>query len=88
MSKDKGDNVPTAARQLTSFLQRVERLEEDKKAVGTDIREVYAEAKSSGFDVKVLREIVKRRRKTRQELEEQDALLATYETNIDSVLLE
>lgn len=87
MAKDKeGDNVPTANRRLFSFIERVERLNEDKKAVATDTREVFAEAKAAGFDVKTMRQVIKRRAMDRADLEEQDALLATYETAIDSIL--
>jgi uncharacterized protein (UPF0335 family) len=81
-----GDNVDTAARRLNSFIQRIENLNEEKKATTTDIREVFAEAKAAGFDVKVMRQVIKRRAMDRADLEEQDAVLATYETALDSVL--
>jgi uncharacterized protein (UPF0335 family) len=81
-----GDNVGASARRLNSFIQRIERLNDEKKATTTDIREVFAEAKSSGFDVKVMRQVIKRRAMDRADLEEQDAVLATYETALDSVL--
>lgn len=81
-----GDNVAPAARQLASFIQRIERLNDDKKAVAEDVKEVFAEAKGSGFDVKIMRQVIKRRAMDRADLEEQDATLANYETNLDSVL--
>lgn len=64
--------------QLKSFIERVERLEEEKAALAGDIKEVYAEAKSSGFDVKALRTIVRMRRQDDTERKEQEAVLETY----------
>lgn len=86
MSKQKGDNVSDAARRLASFVQRLEKLDEEKTALSQDISEVKKEAKSAGFDMKVLNEVLKRRKKGRESTEEFDALLATYETSLDSVL--
>jgi uncharacterized protein (UPF0335 family) len=59
-----------SANQLNSFVERVERLAEEKKSIADDIRDVYAEAKSNGFDVKVLREVVKLRRWDREKLQQ------------------
>ena len=64
--------------QLKAIIERVERLEEEKKAISDDIRDVFAEAKVSGFDVKALRTIVKLRKMETTEREEQDAILETY----------
>ena len=64
--------------QLKAFIERVERLEEEKKAIADDIREVYAEAKGSGFDVKALRAIVRLRKQDTDERREQQAILETY----------
>ena len=64
--------------QLKAFIERVERLEEEKKAIGDDIRDVYAEAKASGFDVKALRTIVRLRKQDADERREQEAILETY----------
>jgi uncharacterized protein (UPF0335 family) len=64
--------------QLKAFIERVERLEEEKKALADDIRDVYAEAKGNGYDVKALREIVRRRKIDKDELAERDAILDTY----------
>ncbi len=63
---------------LKAFVERVERLEEEKKTISDDIRDVYAEAKSSGFDVKALRMIVRLRKQDADERKEQDAILETY----------
>ena len=64
--------------QLKAFIERVERLEEEKKAIADDIRDVYAEAKGSGFDVKALRVIVRLRKQDTDERREQQAILETY----------
>ena len=67
-----------AADHLKSFIERIERLEEEKKALADDIRDVYSEAKATGFDAKVMRQIVKIRKMDKDELDEQEALLETY----------
>ncbi len=64
--------------QLKAFVERVERLEEEKKAIGDDIRDVYAEAKGNGFDVKALRTVVRLRKQDVNERKEQEAILETY----------
>ena len=64
--------------QLKAFIERVERLEEEKKVIADDIRDVYAEAKGSGFDVKALRAIVRLRKQDTDERREQQAILETY----------
>ena len=64
--------------QLKAFVERVERLEEEKKAIADDIRDVYAEAKGSGFEVKALRAIVRLRKQNTDERREQQAILETY----------
>jgi uncharacterized protein (UPF0335 family) len=63
---------------LKAFVERIERLEEEKKALADDIRDVYAEAKGTGFDVKALRAIVKLRKQDADERREQEAILETY----------
>lgn len=63
---------------LNQFMSRIERLEEDKKTVLEDIKEVYAEAKAQGFDTKVLRQIVRIRKIDRAKLEEHEELLDLY----------
>jgi uncharacterized protein (UPF0335 family) len=64
--------------QLKAFVERVERLEEEKKAIADDVRDVYAEAKASGYDVKALRTVVKLRKQDVNERKEQEAILETY----------
>jgi len=64
--------------QLRAFVERIERLEEEKAALATDTREVYAEAKSMGFDVKTLRTIIRLRKQDSNERLEQEAILETY----------
>ena len=68
----------SAGERLRQFIERIERLEEEKRALGADVREVYAEAKSLGFEPKVMRQVIRLRRLDRSELEEQEALLETY----------
>jgi len=63
---------------LKAFVERVERLEEEKKAIADDVRDVYAEAKSNGFDVRALRTVVKLRKQDVNERKEQEAVLETY----------
>ena len=67
-----------AADRLRSIVERIERLEEERKALGGDIRDIYAEAKSAGFDVKVLRALVSLRKKEPADVEEQETLLDVY----------
>ena len=64
--------------QLRSIVERVEKLEEEKKAISDDIRDVFGEAKVNGFDLKALRAIVRLRKMEASEREEQDAILETY----------
>jgi uncharacterized protein (UPF0335 family) len=64
--------------QLKAFVERVERLEEEKKTIADDIRDVYAEAKGNGFDVKSLRVVVRLRKQDVNERKEQEAILDTY----------
>ena len=66
------------AEQLTQFIERIERLEEEKRALMADIKDVYAEAKATGFEPKIMREVVRLRAMDRDLLSEQDALLDTY----------
>jgi uncharacterized protein (UPF0335 family) len=64
--------------QLKSIVERIERLEEEKKAIAGDIKEVYAEAKGNGFDVKILRKVISLRKKDANEREEEEAMLDLY----------
>lgn len=63
---------------LKAFVERIERLEEEKKTIADDIREVYAEAKANGFDVKALRTVVRMRKEDADERKEQEMILETY----------
>ncbi len=67
-----------AAGQLKSFIERIERLEEEKKGIADDIRDVYAEAKGQGFDTKVMRQVIRLRKKDTAERQEEEALLDLY----------
>ena len=69
-----------AADRLRSFIERIERLEEEKAALTADLREVYAEAKGAGFDTKVMRQIVRMRKMDSQDLQEQEAVLDLYKS--------
>ena len=74
-----GNNSSTvAANQLRAFIERIERLEEEKKTISDDIKEVYAEMKGTGFDTKAARTIVRLRKKDRAEREEEEAILDLY----------
>ncbi len=70
------DNV--AADQLRLFIERIERLEEEKKGIADDVKDVYLEAKSNGYDVKTMRAIVRLRRMEKNARDEADALIETY----------
>ncbi len=73
-----GHNRSPSAVRLKSFADRIERLETEKAAIGADIREVYSEAKSSGFDPKILRKAIKERSRDANERAEEESLLAVY----------
>lgn len=68
----------TTRDQLRAFVERIERLEEEKAALAADIREVYSEAKAMGYDVKTLRTVIRLRKQDESERREQEAILATY----------
>ena len=67
-----------AADRLRSFVERIERLEEERTALGADIREFYSEAKSVGFDTKILRQVVRLRKMDNADRQEQEELLTIY----------
>lgn len=74
-----GHNVGgIAAERLRSLVERIERLADERKAINDDIKDIYLEAKSAGFDVKVMRQLVAIRRKDASEVEEQETLLDVY----------
>jgi uncharacterized protein (UPF0335 family) len=70
------DNI--SAEQLRLLIERIERLEEEKRAIADDIKDVYAEAKGTGFDVKTMRSIIKLRKMEKHHRDEAEALLDTY----------
>lgn len=74
------DATGFAREQLRSFIERIERLEEQKKEISDDIRDVFAEAKGNGFDVKVMRQIVRMRKVDASQREEEDAVRDLYMT--------
>ncbi|RZO33371.1 MAG: DUF2312 domain-containing protein [SAR116 cluster bacterium] len=73
------------AEQLQQFIERIERLEEEKRALMADIKDVYADAKATGFEPKIMRQIVRLRGMDRELLNEQDELLTTYRTALGLV---
>jgi uncharacterized protein (UPF0335 family) len=86
------DDVPhsdvlnsTAQGQLKSIIERVERLEEEKAAVSEQIKEVFAEAKGNGFDVKVLRKVIRWRKQDRAQRQEEEAIMDLYLSAIGEV---
>jgi uncharacterized protein (UPF0335 family) len=77
MSNDVGG---IAADRLRSFIERIERLEEEKKGIADDIKDIYAEAKGTGFDVKIIRQIIRLRKKAKEERQEEEELLELYKS--------
>jgi len=77
--KEKPDASTRFAKdQLKAIVERIEHLEEEKKAIADDIRDVYAEAKGNGYDIKALRMVVRLRKQDKNERAEQEAILETY----------
>ena len=68
----------TSVNQLSQFIERIERLEEEKRALMADIRDIYSEARATGFEPKIMRQIIKMRGLDREVLAEQDILLSSY----------
>lgn len=69
-----------AADRLRSFIERIERLEEEKKGIQDDIKDIFAEAKGTGFDVKIIRQIIRLRKKAKEERQEEEELLELYKS--------
>lgn len=86
VTPDTADTVlgASAQGQLKSFIARIERLEEDKAAVSQDLKEVFGEAKSMGFDVKILRKVIRLRKIDRSKRDEEEALLELYLSAIEN----
>lgn len=81
MADEEGANQATtqfAKDQLKAFVERIERLDEEKKAIASDIKDVFAEAKVNGFDVKALRTVLRLRKQDDNERKEAEAILETY----------
>lgn len=74
----------SAAEQLRSIVERIERLEEEKAGIASDVKDVYAEAKAVGYDVKIIRKVVSLRKKQPHELEEEEHLLTLYRMAVGS----
>lgn len=83
MSEDRHDVGGIAADRLRSLVERIERLEEEKKALSGDIRDIFAEAKSAGFDTKIMKAVIKLRKMNDADREEQEALLDVYRQALD-----
>lgn len=86
----KEDNITetsqtVAAGQLRAFIERVERLEEEKKTISDDIREVFQEARGTGFDVKAMRAIIRLRKKDQAERQEEESILDLYKAALGMV---
>jgi uncharacterized protein (UPF0335 family) len=73
-----------AGERLRSFIERIERLEEEKTALSADIREVYDEAKGAGFDIKVMRQLIRLRKMDKDDRSEMEAILDVYERALDA----
>lgn len=80
MALDATEDKPTniAGDRLRSVIERIERLEEERKALASDIKDIYSEAKSAGFDIKVIRQLIRIRKQEPAEVEEQETLLDVY----------
>ena len=72
-----------AADRLRSLIERIERLEEEKKGIASDIRDIFAEAKSAGFDIKAMRTILKLRKMNAADRDEQEVVVETYRKALD-----
>jgi uncharacterized protein (UPF0335 family) len=78
LSEDEVKTGGVAADRLRSIVERIERLEEERKALASDIKDIFSEAKSAGFDIKVLRQLIRIRKQEAAEVEEQETLLDVY----------
>lgn len=81
-----GDNSSTvAAAELRQIIERIESLEEEKKAIADDIKEFYAEAKNKGYDTKILRKVIAIRKRPKDERDEEEAILEMYLTALGMI---
>lgn len=67
---------------LQEYIERIERIEEERKAISADIRQIYAQAQNEGYEKKIIREIIKLRKKTKSEREEEELILETYKNEL------
>jgi uncharacterized protein (UPF0335 family) len=79
------DIAGVSGARLKAFIEKIERLEEEKTAIASDIRDVFSEAKATGFDTKVMRQLLKLRKMKLEEVEEQETLLDIYKNAIGMV---
>jgi uncharacterized protein (UPF0335 family) len=84
-AEKKEDSQTVAAGQLRAFIERIERLEEEKQTLAEDIKEVYAEAKGTGFDTKAVRTLIRLRKKDQAERQEEEAILDLYKAALGMV---
>ena len=86
--QETNDDMPignNSGSRLMSFVERIERMNEEKQALSDDIKDIYAEAKGVGFDVKILRKVVNRRKMDAEKRQEEDHLLDTYEFALENL---
>jgi uncharacterized protein (UPF0335 family) len=79
------DSATVNASHLRSFIERIEKLEEEKKVIAEDIKEVYSEAKGTGFDAKIIRKIVSMRKMDREKRREEEEILDLYLTALGMI---
>lgn len=79
------DTGGVAGGRLKAFIERIERLEEEKSGLAEDIKDIYAEAKAVGFDTKIIRKVVRRRKMDKEKRQEEDELLDLYEVSIENI---
>ena len=83
MSEENKEVGGIAVDRLRSLIERIEHLEEEKAAIASDIRDIFAEAKSAGFDVKIMRTVIRLRKMNAADRDEQEFLLETYKKALD-----
>lgn len=81
-NEEENTNQSVAVGQLRSLIERIERLEEEKKTIADDIKDIYAEAKGTGFDTKAIKTIVRLRKKDEAERQEEESILDLYKASL------
>lgn len=79
---DNGAMQTKAAEDLAAYIKRIENVDDEIDGLKQDVKDIYTEAAGTGFDVKVLRKVIARRKRDRAEVQEEDALIETYENNL------